>query len=92
MRKFTFQLPVIILCLLFVSCSGSKDTPSSIAKKWCELNGKAHKAAKGTEKEAAQTVLKQFENEMEAKYKEDEAFMKQVESEVEKCEDASEGR
>ena len=92
MRKFIWKLPVIILCLLFVSCSGSKDTPVSIAKKWCELNGKAHKAAEGAEKETAQTVLKQFENEMEAKYKEDKAFMKQVESEVEKCEDASEGR
>jgi hypothetical protein len=80
MRKLIWKLPVIILCLLFVSCSGSKDTPSSIAKKWCELNGKAHKAAEGPEKEAA-ISLKQFENEMEAKYKDDVAFMKQVESE-----------
>jgi esterase/lipase len=92
MRKLIWKPPAIILCLLFVSCTGSKDTPSSIAKKWCELNGKAYKATEGPEKEAAQTALKQYENEMEAKHKDDEAFMKQVESEVEKCEDASEGR
>jgi hypothetical protein len=92
MRKFISKLPVIAFCVLLISCGGGKDTPASIAKKWCDLNGKAHKAAEGPEKEAAQTSLKQFENEMEAKYKEDVAFMKQVESEVEKCEDASEGR
>jgi hypothetical protein len=29
---------------------------------------------------------------MEAKYKDDKAFMKEIENEAEKCEDASEGR
>ena len=92
MQKFISKLPVIALCLLLISCGSSKDTPASIANKWCELNSKAFKAAEGPEKDAAQTILKQFENEMEAKYKDDAAFMKQIESEVEKCEDASEGK
>lgn len=91
MRKFTFSLPVIIiLCVSLLSCSESKDTPSSIAQKWCDLNGKVYKAAEGAEKEAAGASLNQFENEMEARYKDDHAFMKQIETEVEKCESASE--
>jgi hypothetical protein len=91
MRKFTFSLPVIIiLCLSFFSCSESKDTPTSIAQKWCDLNGKVYKATGGAEKEAAGASLSQFENEMEARYKDDHTFMKQIETEVEKCESASE--
>ncbi len=88
MKKFTFSLPVIIiLCLSLLSCSEGKETAASIAKKWCDLNGKVYKAAEGAEKEAAGASLNQFENEMEAKYKDDDAFMKQVETEVEKCEE-----
>lgn len=91
MRKFTFSLTVIIiLCVSLLSCRESKDTPSSIAQKWCDLNGKVFKAAEGAEKEAAGASLNQFENEMEARYKDDHAFMKQIETEVEKCESASE--
>ena len=92
MKKIIIKLPVIIFCLSFVACGGGKETASSIAKKWCNLNGKVHKAADGSEKEAAKTSLSQFENEMEARYKEDGVFMKEVEKEVEKCEGASEGR
>jgi hypothetical protein len=93
MRKFILKLPaIIILCLSLVSCSQRKDTPASIAQKWCDLNGKVHKAVESAEKEAAGASLNQFENEMEARYKDDETFMKEIEKEVNKCEDASEGR
>jgi hypothetical protein len=53
-----------------------------------------NKADYGTEpeKEAAKAAIKKFEDEMEGKYKNDEAFMKEVEKEVEKCEGESEGR
>ena len=73
------------------SCGGGKQSAASIAKEWCDLNGKAHKA-EGAEKEAAETALKKFETDMETKYKDDKAFMDEVGKEVEKCEDASEGR
>jgi hypothetical protein len=46
----------------------------------------------GAEYEAAKAARKKFENEMKAKYEKDEAFMKEIGKEVEKCEDASEGR
>lgn len=86
------KLAVAIFCLSLASCGGGKESASSIAKKWCDLNGKAHKAAEGTAKEAAKNSLSQFENEMEARYKDDKVFMKEIEKEVEKCEASSEGR
>jgi hypothetical protein len=92
----------VVLSLTLFSCGGkddkkkegggdaAKETPASIAKQWCDLNGIAHKAAEGAEKDAAKAAVKQFEKSMEAKYDKD--FMKQVEDEAEKCEAASEGR
>jgi uncharacterized protein YjbJ (UPF0337 family) len=80
---------LFILSIALISCSGKKETPASIAQKWCEMNGKAHKA-EGAAKEAAEKALGEYEKKIESKH--DEAFMKQVGAEVEKCEDASEGR
>jgi hypothetical protein len=93
MKKILVTISVIFLSLSFIACSGGgKKSASSIAKEWCDLNGKAHKAADGPEKETAKAALDKFETDMEAKYKGDEAFMKEIENEVEKCEDASEGK
>jgi ABC-type glycerol-3-phosphate transport system substrate-binding protein len=92
MKKILLTIPVIVLCLLLAACGGGKKSASSLAQKWCDLNGKVTKAADGAEKEAAKAALNKWENEMEAKYKGDEAFMKEVEKETEKCEGASEGR
>ncbi len=92
MKKSLYGFAIIALFLGMAACGDKKETAASIAKQWCDLNGKAFKAAEGAEKEAAQAARKKFEDEMEAKYKDDEAFMKEVGKEVEKCEDASEGR
>ncbi len=92
MKKNLFALFAIAAVLSFSACGSGKESASSIASKWCELNGKAHKAAEGAEKEAAEVYLQKFENEMEARYKDDKAFMSEIEKETEKCEDASEGR
>ncbi len=85
---------VIIACLslAILSCSSKKETASSVAQKWCDLNGKAYRAPEGAGKEAAKATLDKYESEMEAKYKDNKAFMDEVEKEVNKCEDASEGR
>lgn len=81
------------LCIIILSCSGKKETAASIAQKWCDLNAKVHKAADGgPEYETAKAARKKFEKEMEAKYKDNKAFMDEIGKEVEKCEDASEGR
>ena len=49
-------------------------------------------AHRGVETGDAKAAIDKWENEMEAKYKGDEAFMKEVEKEAEKCEGASEGK
>ncbi len=77
--------------LLFVSCGGGKQTAEEIAKEWCELNKKVHTAKDETEKDNAREARDKFEEEMEEKYKSDEAFMKKIEEETEKCEEESEG-
>jgi hypothetical protein len=90
MRKILISLAIVVAFCL--TACGGKESAASIAKQWCDLNGKAHKAADGPAKEAAEATLEKFEKEMEEKYKDDKAFMEEVGKEVEKCEDASEGR
>lgn len=92
MKKQLYGFVIIAFLLGMAACSSKKESAASIAQKWCELNGKAYKAADGPEKEAAEAARKKFEDEMEAKYKDDKPFMEEVGKEVEKCEDASEGR
>lgn len=92
MKKNIYGIAVFVLCLSLSACSGKKDSAASIAQQWCDLNGKAYKAADGPERVAAKAAVDKFEVEMEAKYKKDEAFMKEIGKEVEKCEGASEGR
>lgn len=90
MKRKILNGAIVLVCSLLFACSDKKDA-ASIAKKWCDLNGKVAKA-EGDAKEAARKALNDYENEMEAKYKNDDAFMKEIEREAEKCEAASEGR
>lgn len=93
MKRTILGTAILFSLIALLSCGSKKETAASIAQKWCELNAKMHKAPDGgSEYAAAKEALEKFENEMEAKYKGDEAFMKQIEQEVEKCEAASEGR
>ncbi len=92
MKKNLLTQLVLVLCFAVAACGGGKESAASVAKKWCELNGKVAKAANEADKVAAKAAIDKWENEMEAKYKGDEAFMKEVEKEAEKCEAASEGK
>lgn len=91
--KRKLYLPFLILSGAFLlACGGGKKSAKDIAAEWCKLNGKVAKAAEGAEKQAAETAIKNWENEIEAKYKNDEAFLKEIQNEAEKCEGASEGK
>lgn len=90
MKKNMLSLAAAALILL-ASCSDKKQSASSVAQQWCDLNGKVYRADESS-KESAKAALKKFEDDIEAKYKNDKAFMDEVGKEVEKCEDASEGR
>ena len=91
MRKNLFFPIAIFISLAIFSCGG-KETASSVAQRWCELNGKVTRAADGDAKEAAKDEREKYEKKIEEKYKADQAFMNELEKEVEKCEAASEGR
>ncbi len=82
----------VLFCLALLSCSSKKETASSIAQEWCDLNAKVYKAAEGPAKEAAQAAQEKFEKNMEEKYKDKKEFIDEVGKEVEKCEDKSEGK
>ena len=87
-----FLIPLLLIGVFFVSCSGEKKSAASIAQEWCDLNGKVAKAESDAARATAEANRKKFEDEMEEKYKNDDAFLKEVGAEIEKCEDASEGR
>jgi len=91
-RNFQKTGLVLILTALLFSCGDKKETPGSIAARWCELNAQVTKAAEGAEKTKALTARKEFETSMETKYKEDTAMMQAIFQAVEACEAASEGR
>jgi hypothetical protein len=90
MRKNLIILVIIAASYSFMACNDSTASPASIATKWCNLNAKVHGATSDPEKDQAKKTLEDFEKEMEKKH--DKAFMKKVEDEIEKCENASEGR
>ena len=83
----------IALSILFAACSGGgKESAASIAQKWCDLNSKVYKAKTDEEKEKAEQKRKEYERSIEEKYKGDSIMRDAVMKEVEKCEDASEGK
>ena len=81
-----------VSCALFVSCSGKEESAASVAQEWCDLNAKVAKASSEEAKAAAEKARTDYENKMQEKYKDNQAFLDEVGKEVEKCEDASEGR
>ncbi len=87
MKKVLAILSVIVLFLSFNACSGKKDSAASIARKWCELSTRLQNAPDGgPEYGNAKAARDKYQQEMEAKYEKDEAFMKEVKKEAEKCE------
>jgi hypothetical protein len=93
MKRNPIVFLVLTLGILFASCNnGGEETPESIAKQWCDLNGKVARATTPEEKEKAEKNRKEYEEKIDKKYKDNEEMRKKVEVEVEKCEDASEGR
>ena len=91
MKRIQATCIALVCTLVLFSCSSKSKSASSIAQEWCDLNGKVYKASEG-DKQAAENARDKFEKDMEAKYGKDEAFMKEIGAEIEKCEDASEGR
>lgn len=90
MKRTFYAFITLAFIAVFTACGG-KQSASSIAQKWCDLNGKAFKA-EGEAKAAAEAARDMYEKEMKEKYGKDKDFMDEIDKEIEKCEDASEGR
>jgi PBP1b-binding outer membrane lipoprotein LpoB len=69
----------------FASCGGGKASVDSIAKKWCELTVRVKSASNEAEKEIAKEKRKNYENELEEKYKNDKAFMEKLNEATRAC-------
>lgn len=83
---------MLAIAVLLFSCTDKKETPESIAATWCTLNGQVAAASEGAERDKALETRKNFEKNMEEKYKEDTVMMHAIFKAVEACEDASEGK
>ena len=78
-------IPVILALVIgFASCD-NKETPQSVADKWCEMTKKI-KEAEGDEKDKLEEERQAYEESIETKYKDDEDFMNKVEELADKCE------
>lgn len=83
---------MIISAMLVTSCGGSsKETPESVAEEWCSLLQKVADATSDEERDQAREAMDAFEDEMQEKYGDDEAFMEKVEPIAEACEERIEG-
>ena len=91
-RPFSRILLAVATLFIFSCGNKGKESASSIAQKWCDLNGRVEKAQTDEAKDAAKQMRKKFENEIDQKYKGDEKLMKEINDEIEKCENASEGK
>jgi len=94
MKKSIGTFFIILGCGLLIACGGNKKekTAADIAAEWCELNGKVAKAAEGAALGTETKMEFEIIGGIEAKYKDNEAFIKEIQNEAEKCEGASEGR
>jgi hypothetical protein len=81
MKKIVFAFALIVTVAL-TGCGG--ETPESVAKKWCEMSAKIEKA-EGEERDKLVKEQRDYENAIEEKHKNDEAFMKKVEELAEAC-------
>jgi hypothetical protein len=88
--KKTILSVAIFTAVYFISCSGDKDSPESVAKKWCELNEKVKNATDDEAREKAREERENYEQDIEKKYPQDDEknkeFWDKVMQETEKCE------
>lgn len=70
MKKRILSLTVVS-ALFLASCGAEKETPETVAKKWCELNQKVKNASDEEAREKAREEREKYEEEIENKYPQD---------------------
>ena len=76
---------VLLAAFIFSSCGAGAETPESIAKTWCDMQKKIKSLEKGDEKTKLKQKQHDFEQKIEAKYKDDKEFMDKVEKLADAC-------
>ncbi len=90
-KRFLFIPKIILVPIVFLfSCNTNKETPESIADRWCELNKRALATDNSSEQQKALKEREAFELSMEKKYEKDTAMMQAIFRAVEACENSSE--
>lgn len=80
---------IIPFAFVLAACSAKKDTPDQVAEKWCKLHKAVIEATNEKEHEKAEAEKKEYEREIENRYKDDEQFLNEVDAKTEACEDES---
>lgn len=86
MSKYFHAMAWLAIAGLLISC-GKKETPESVAAKWCELNLK-EQTATGQEKESALAAKLAYEKEVDDKYFTEHEFYSSVLNQMKDCEAA----
>ena len=80
----------ILLCMLIIACKSKKETPQTVAKKWCELYTKMVSAPDGgPEYGKAKEAFGKYENTIAEKYLKDAAFWNEIQKEIQTCDGKS---
>lgn len=86
-KDIQHAIMLLVIAVLLVSC-GKKETPESIAAKWCELNLKEQTATTDQEKESALAEKQAYEKEVDDKYFTETEFYTSVLNQMKDCEAA----
>lgn len=78
---------ILPFALLLVACSAKEETADQVSQKWCELHKEVMNAKDEKEKEKAEEAKKEYEREIESKYKDNEKFLNEVDEKTEACEE-----
>ncbi len=81
MKKFIYAL-ALLTAVTLTGCGG--DSPEAVSKKWCGMTAEIDKA-EGEAREKLVTERKEFEESVEAKHKDDDAFMDKVKELTREC-------
>lgn len=80
--KKIFYAMALVMAVALTGCGG--DSPEAVSKKWCGMTAEIDKA-EGDARDKLVTERKEFEESVEAKHKDDEAFMDKVKELTREC-------
>lgn len=81
MKKIIYAV-ALLMAVALTGCGG--DSPESVSKKWCGMTAEIDKA-EGDARDKLVKERKEYEESVEAKHKDDDAFMEKVKELTREC-------